>query len=112
VCRASAGVCDVAETCNGNVACPADGFRSSSTVCRAPAGPCDVDETCTGTAANCPVDRKYNAGTVCAAAEPFECLGESQCDGISDACPDQPGCAGAFVCCSGVCKKPTLCNDF
>src|SRR5262249_34062793 len=39
VCRAAAGVCDVAETCTGSSsACPSDGYASASTVCRAAAG--------------------------------------------------------------------------
>src|SRR5437899_4587907 len=38
-CRATAGACDVAETCTGTSStCPADGFASSSTVCRGAAG--------------------------------------------------------------------------
>ncbi|HEY3354648.1 MAG TPA: kelch repeat-containing protein [Polyangia bacterium] len=57
VCRAAAGACDVAETCNGSApTCPADGFLLATTVCRAAAGPCDVAEKCTGTAAACPAD--------------------------------------------------------
>src|SRR5262249_1752594 len=43
VCRPSAGVCDVAETCTGtSPQCPADAFASSATECRAAAGVCDV----------------------------------------------------------------------
>ena len=34
-CRASAGICDVAETCDGTgAACPGDGFAATSVVCR------------------------------------------------------------------------------
>src|SRR5207247_2475970 len=55
VCRPAAGICDVAESCNGiDAACPADAFAPASTVCRAAAGICDVAETCTGSAAECP----------------------------------------------------------
>ncbi|MFO0761026.1 MAG: hypothetical protein U0359_31400 [Byssovorax sp.] len=36
VCRASAGVCDVVESCDGaSNNCPADGFLPASSVCRA-----------------------------------------------------------------------------
>src|SRR5881392_2818485 len=39
VCRPAAGVCDVAETCNGaSPTCPADVFVSAATQCRAAAG--------------------------------------------------------------------------
>ncbi len=49
VCRGSAGVCDVAETCTGtSTSCPADGFASSSTQCRVSAGECDPAENCPG----------------------------------------------------------------
>ena len=48
-CRASAGVCDLAENCTGSsAACPADAFVAAATVCRASAGVCDVAENCTG----------------------------------------------------------------
>src|SRR5690242_1262033 len=50
VCRASAGVCDAAETCTGTTRdCPADGLASATTVCRSSAGLCDAVESCTGT---------------------------------------------------------------
>src|SRR3989442_14927551 len=45
-CRASAGQCDVAEMCTGTSgACPADGFKSSSTHCTGASqgGACDDD---------------------------------------------------------------------
>jgi hypothetical protein len=57
VCRAVAGGCDVAETCDGSAAeCPTDGFASNATTCRASAGVCDVAENCTGTQAQCPAN--------------------------------------------------------
>ncbi len=57
-CRASAGVCDVAEQCTGSSAsCPFNRYLSSATVCRPTgAGTCDVAETCTGSSASCPPD--------------------------------------------------------
>ena len=43
VCRASAGACDAAETCDGtNAACPADAKLAAGTECRASAGQCAV----------------------------------------------------------------------
>ena len=35
-CRADAGECDVAETCDGAGACPADSFEPSGTTCGDP----------------------------------------------------------------------------
>src|SRR5438093_1391345 len=52
VCRASAGQCDVAETCTGSSgACPADGFQPSGTGCD-DADPCTAGEVC-GAAGAC-----------------------------------------------------------
>src|SRR5437763_1786579 len=98
-CRASAGPCDVAETCTGSsAACPADGFQSSSTVCRASAGPCDVAENCTGSSAACPADGFQSSSTVCrASAGPCD-VAES-CTGSSAACP-----ADGFQSSSTVCR--------
>jgi len=58
VCRPTAGVCDVAEYCDGAGACPADVLVPATTECRPAAFDCDVTETCTGTDAACPPD--YN----------------------------------------------------
>src|SRR2546425_7927501 len=64
VCRPAAGVCDVAEACDGaSPTCPADVFVSAATQCRAAAGVCDVAELCPGNGANCPADAKQPGGT-------------------------------------------------
>ena len=69
VCRASAGVCDVAENCDGSGdACPADGFERRATVCRASAGICDVAENCTGSAAPVRPTPSSRRTTVCRAS--------------------------------------------
>jgi hypothetical protein len=66
VCRAVAGECDVAETCDGaSAACPADGFVSSGAACRDAAGECDVAEACDGTSALCPDDARSPDGALC-----------------------------------------------
>src|SRR6185295_4236280 len=63
-CRASAGICDVAEFCDGvSTACPADDFEPATTECRASAGECDPAENCTGGSAACPGDARTPAGT-------------------------------------------------
>jgi hypothetical protein len=57
VCRASAGVCDVEEQCNGySASCPSDAYAANGTVCRAAADQCDDPEYCTGKSITCPPD--------------------------------------------------------
>ena len=64
VCRASAGDCDLAETCTGSSAtCPAD--IKSTAVCRASAGQCDVLESCDGVNDACPANSFQPVGTSC-----------------------------------------------
>jgi len=85
VCRSAAGVCDVAETCDGTTPdCPPDGFAGGAVVCRPAADVCDAEERCTGRAAGCPADTKRidvcrPAASACDVAE--------RCDGVQDACP-------------------------
>ncbi len=90
-CRASADVCDVAETCSGSSAsCPADSFLAGGTLCRAGSGDsCDADETCTGSSAACPADdAPGNAGNVCRAGSGDSCDPDEQCTGTPGAtCP-------------------------
>src|SRR5206468_956741 len=69
VCRASAGVCDPAESCTGtSTACPGNTFAPSTTVCRGSAGVCDLTDSCTGTSAACPADAFASSSTVCRAS--------------------------------------------
>lgn len=89
VCRASAGVCDTAESCPGNSGkCPGDAFASSRTVCRASAAgkDCDKPENCDGRSANCPADSAWDSSRVCRAAR-APCDAEERCDGRSFDCP-------------------------
>lgn len=56
-CRAAAGPCDAAESCNGtSLSCPTDRKRSASAVCRQPSDPCDTAEQCDGSSNGCPAD--------------------------------------------------------
>ncbi len=91
VCRPSTGECDVAETCSGQLTCPADTTLDGqpcstdgepcttdvcsgkvcshvpappNTVCRPAGSECDVAETCGG-AATCPPDARQPDGTSC-----------------------------------------------
>ena len=66
VCRPSAGICDVAENCDGmSLDCPPNVFESTSFICREPAAPCDAPELCAGDTAACPEDSKLSAGSAC-----------------------------------------------
>ncbi|MCG8419087.1 MAG: hypothetical protein MJE77_14220 [Proteobacteria bacterium] len=86
-CRAAAGSCDVAETCNGRSAsCPDDGLAAFGTECRAASGPCDVAETCSGIDPACPADGAAPAGTVCRPGA-TACDAAETCDGVATTCP-------------------------
>ena len=90
-CRASAGVCDPAETCTGSVAtCPTDARTAAGTVCRASAGVCDVSEACDGTSVGCPTDAFLPSSTVCRASTTplnMACDPQETCTGSAAACP-------------------------
>ncbi len=93
VCRASAGPCDVAESCNGtSTACPADALASSTTICRSAAGECDLVENCTGSSAACPSDAKKSNGTACT-DDGNPCTTDT-CDGTNVTCQHALGNAG------------------
>ena len=103
VCRAAAGICDVAETCTGSSpTCPANVLKPTSTVCRAAAGLCDVAETCTGISAACPADLVEPAGTVCRAAS-GECDLAELCAGAAT-CPADLHKPNGAPCSAGLCS--------
>src|SRR3989442_447416 len=90
-CRASAGQCDVAETCTGTSGtCPADAFQAAKTRCMgsSQSGVCDDDpaDHCTGTSNAC-VD-VYQAATVTCRASASQCDVVEMCTGTSGTCPD------------------------
>ncbi len=103
MCRAAAGVCDLAETCDGVAnTCPAD--AKSTAVCRAAAGICDVTDSCDGVGDNCPADVLQPNGTSC--ADGFYCNGAETCQAGS--CVDNPDpCVicdeGADICLNEFC---------
>jgi RHS repeat-associated protein len=112
VCRASAGVCDVAETCNGtSFTCPSDSLASAGTVCRASTGACDPAETCSGTSVNCPSDSLAAAGTVCRAAA-GGCDVAETCNGTSASCPSDSLASAGTVCraSAGACDVAETCS--
>ena len=93
-CRPSAGMCDVAETCDGvSTMCPVDRFAVGTT-CRPAAGACDVAETC-GMAPGCPDDAFVAAGTACPAGF---CDGLGRC---SSGCTPGAPCSTGNACENG-----------
>jgi len=121
-CRASAGTCDIAETCTGASAdCPADAYQPSSTECRASAGICDAPDYCDGASAPCSADAKLT--TECRPSA-HACDAPELCNGVSDdcgldrasnglQCPDGDLCNGNEVCVGFTCTAapPLVCND-
>jgi fibronectin type 3 domain-containing protein len=98
VCRKAAGLCDVAESCDGvSSDCPADKLAAAGKECRAAAGDCDIAETCSGSSVDCPTDGFKSAGTVCrAAAGP--CDYAETCSGASATCPVDSLKPSTYVC--------------
>jgi hypothetical protein len=109
VCRASAGSCDVAETCSGLAVCPADTYQTSSTVCRSSAGACDVAETCSGSSASCPSDLKSTAQCRASAGA---CDVAESCNGTSNTCPTDSFLSSSSVCraSAGACDVAETCS--
>lgn len=110
VCRASAGVCDATEVCDGTSAeCPADGFARRGTGCRASVGECDIAEVCTGRSATCPSDALVGAGTECRAAEGLCDVAES-CDGVMGRCPSDRFVEAGTMCGDEICEPIDECR--
>ena len=111
ICRASAGTCDLAETCSGtSAACPADQRVANGTVCRAAAGACDLAEACNGAVA-CPADQFAAASTLCRASAGTCDLAET-CTGASVTCPTDQRVANGTVCraAAGACDLAEACD--
>lgn len=111
-CRASAGDCDLIETCDGaSATCPADTFEPANFVCRPAAGGCDVAETCSGSGPVCPGDDVQLSGTVCRAPN-GDCDVSEFCDGIGTACPADGFVAGGTTCrtAAGQCDVAEACT--
>jgi hypothetical protein len=95
ICRAAAGVCDVAESCTGTSAsCPAD--AKSTAVCRAAVGPCDVAESCDGASNDCPANGFQPNGTACndgnACTQSDTCQAGTCMAGATLTCNDDNAC--------------------
>ena len=98
VCRPSAGVCDVAESCTGlSPTCPVDGFAPATTSCSAPScanGTATLAANCDWHA-TCPVAQT-------SACSPWIC-GATAC---TSSCSADADCASGKSCRKGVCGEP------
>ena len=112
-CRASAGVCDPAETCSGSSAtCPAD--AKSTDVCRPAADDCDVAEFCNGVSNTCPADGFVPSTVECRAAFDI-CDVAENCTGTGPSCPPDAFVPATTTCrpAAGVCDLAENCpGDF
>jgi cysteine-rich repeat protein len=90
VCRAAAGVCDVAESCTGtSAACPFNQFKSSSTACTDDSNVC-TDDKCNGSG-TC-----THAANTASCNDGFYCNGTDTCSGgacghAGNPCPGADG---------------------
>jgi cysteine-rich repeat protein len=127
-CRASAGDCDLAESCPGDAGtCPADAFEADTTLCRAAADLCDAAEFCPGDGAQCPGDAFQpdtfecrSAAGVCDLPElctglgsacPADAKSTSLCRGIGGTCDVAESCDGVSDQCPPDQVDPGLCAD-
>ncbi len=109
-CRAAAGMCDVAESCDGSSpTCPADG--KSTALCRGVAGVCDVAENCNGVSNVCPPDTFLGSSTVCRAAAGL-CDAPETCNSAGPNCPPDGVRPNGFTCrgAAGLCDLAETCN--
>ncbi len=132
VCRASDGVCDAEETCDGeSLECPVDAPVADLTPCGDegeicvagvcgdcdPSAACDTGNACERGALVCDTEPRCDAvgpadpGTLCRAATGL-CDQEEFCDGMSMACPDDALHDSGFVCrdAAGPCDIADVCD--
>src|SRR5581483_4618568 len=108
LCRAAAGVCDVAESCDGiHDDCPADSVAGAFVTCRPAVGPCDLAETCTGSSSDCPDDMKST--TICRPAA-GDCDVAESCDGVNDDCPADAKSTAVCRAAAGACDVAETCD--
>jgi hypothetical protein len=124
-CRAAAGACDVAETCNGvNPTCPVDAFQPNTFPCRSAA--CATGTQTLG--ANCPGNATACPGAVTGACTPYvcgptackttcagdlDCIAGDYCDAANKCSPKgQAGaaCTAINQCASGQCADGVCCD--
>jgi hypothetical protein len=108
VCRAAAGVCDVAENCTGSsAACPADAVQTAGSACGDDGNPCTVD-VCDGVSAACG-HPAGNAGAVCRPSAGACDLPEI-CTGADAACPADAKSTAECRASQGICDLAESCD--
>jgi hypothetical protein len=110
-CRADAGDCDVAESCDGAGACPADAFEPAGTSCGSASDMvCDNPDTCDASGA-CLVN--YEPTTTECRADAGDCDVAENCDGAG-ACPAdafEPAATACGDATDTVCDNPDSCDS-
>ncbi len=98
-CRASAGICDVAEECSGESAtCPPDDKRMEGLGCReGTAFSCEQDSFCDGISNDCPPNLPLEAGIVCRPKNGF-CDVLERCNGVNTTCPEDKFRNSSLIC--------------
>lgn len=112
VCRAAAGICDAAESCDGKTpTCPPDARKSAGTECRATAGDCDLAEVCDGTTNDCPSDALRPNDFACRPSV-GDCDAEEKCTGTDPVCPTDGRLGAGTVCrvSAGDCDAEETCD--
>jgi MYXO-CTERM domain-containing protein len=111
VCRASTGICDLVDTCDGTSFGCVDAVAGATTVCRAQSGECDREERCTGSSPTCPADSFEPATTICRPASDV-CDEAEHCSGSEAACPADAVAVSGTVCRSsaGACDPAETCT--
>lgn len=112
ICREAAGICDIAETCDGtDIACPADETRGSDYLCRESSGDCDVDEYCDGSNPLCPENTFKPSSFVCRGLA-GGCDIVEKCTGVSATCPEDTVQSDGLICrlAEGLCDVTETCD--
>ncbi len=109
-CRAAAGVCDVADVCDGATgSCPSDTKREATHACRAATGDCDVTDYCDGTTDDCPADEKHAASHACRDAA-GACDLTDYCDGTTNDCTADLKSTAECRAAAGDCDAAEFCD--
>lgn len=113
VCRASAGACDVAESCTGTSAlCPADTVNAAGTACPDDGKVCTRD-VCDGIGTAC-THPNEPAGTACPSdgnvCTDDLCDGSGNCAHLNNTapCSDGNACTTGDICQAGICQSGSL----
>ena len=114
VCRASIGICDFGERCDGiSPVCPGDVVLPAGIPCRTATDDCDAEERCDGVSPVCGTDVLKPAMTPCRNPD-GPCDVTDYCSGTSRACPDafRPDTYICRAASAGICDAPDTCTGY